>query len=761
MNYNALLLLDKHHHKLKKDYSSNIINNNQNQISLNKEKSNKYINIHKKSREKNNIIEKCYSVKPSSYIMPKDIILKDIFKNSMKKMLKKNNINDDIDFKIDNESNINRKNILGKIKKIILDKYINYNIFNRTIFLYDLLCLKKKETKNKFFTKFKNSSNALIALTAFILVLKFNYQENKMIRVKKIFEIFDNKDEYDFSLNDIYEMEIYSLKLINYDMTFYTPFSFLELFLINGIVFNEDYLKSDASFNIYESVKDTLENIMETSNEYLKYNFFHLCCSIIAFIREKNKIIKWPKVLEINFGINYDEFDNIYKIFFQKNENNKSNMKCFYNSDIINIKNLKNINNIINVLKIMKSADKYRKIKDKASKVDSISSFSPNNDSISQSLNSNIINNNQITNSLNKIKVGLKKSWNEISFKSPEKPNISKLSISSMISKLNEDSINRMSSLYIKSIEKKYRENKTNKKQEKSLNKTNNSSDNEISEQDEINELESINKYNMAKSHNKYRRNIYLKNRYNQMNNKSYIHSFKSNLDTSYNENKNKNTLYQNNNFFTKKSYNILTNYKDKKKDLRENNLNKNNINIYAQSNPNLNTFNHQIKRYEYYNKYKEKEKNQEILNSQLNRKQNMITTNNNNSNLNQTSFDEFRYYKYKPTKKEERSIIDNTSKNNQENSDIPTCESSDPKLSFNDFSIRQTYRNKKTKNGDWGIKGAEEKKYEKGWRKGIDKSKLYNKLKSAKISFGDSTCNPKIGLRKFYKQKLEENNCK
>ena len=118
MNYNALLLLDKHHHKLKKDYSSNIINNNQNQSSLNKEKSNKYINIHKKSREKNNIIEKCYSVKPSSYIMPKDIILKDIFKNSMKKMFKKNYINDDIDFKIDNESNINRKNILGKIKKI-------------------------------------------------------------------------------------------------------------------------------------------------------------------------------------------------------------------------------------------------------------------------------------------------------------------------------------------------------------------------------------------------------------------------------------------------------------------------------------------------------------------------------------------------------------------------------------------------------------------------------------------------------------------
>ena len=60
MNYNALLLLDKHH-KLKKDYSSSVLNINQ--YALNKEKYNKFINIRTKNKEKFHSTEKYYSVK--------------------------------------------------------------------------------------------------------------------------------------------------------------------------------------------------------------------------------------------------------------------------------------------------------------------------------------------------------------------------------------------------------------------------------------------------------------------------------------------------------------------------------------------------------------------------------------------------------------------------------------------------------------------------------------------------------------------------
>ena len=672
MNYNALLLLDKHH-KIKKDYSSCVLNNNQ--FNLNKEKYNKYINIRTKNKEKFQIIEKCYSVKPISYIMPKDIILKDIFQNSMRiyKAKEKYYFNSNNN----NEGNINRKQILSRIKKIILDKKINYDIYIKTIYLYDLLLLKKENAsikiKNKF-KKFFQAQNILIALTAFVLILKFNYSENKMIRMKKLLQ---NLDDLDITLQDLYEMEISALKLIDYDLSFHTPYSFMELFLINGIIFNEDYLQLDASFKIYDLAKETIENIMEISNDYFKYNYFYLCCCIISYVRDTIHINKWPKVFEINFGIKFDDFSDVYNIFFQKNNNEKIennmnikiNKRNFYNSDIINIKNLKSINNIINVLKIMKSADKIKRVKEKINKIDLV-----NNNNNNNNINNNIPNENKIeqynnnniqansnSNSANKIKVSLKKNHNALSFKSPEKAKISKSSIPYLISKLNEENINRVSSLYIKSTEK-----------------------------DEINELENAtNKYSLARSYNKYRRNINKKEKNIIMNNNSYINSFKRNLESSYVSN-NKNNLI-----------NFIDTYKSKKKENKDNILNKSNINVYNQS------F-YKAKNYKYFDKNTEKKIKQEI------------------------------------------SENDTLSKNKEENSEIPTCESSDPKLSFNDFSIRKTYRNKKLKNDAGGDPRG---------RDGVEKKNFFNKLKNTKISGNDNLCGRKIGVRKFYKQKnLEEN---
>ena len=671
MNYNALLLLDKHH-KIKKDYSSCVLNNNQ--FNLNKEKYNKYINIRTKNKEKFQIIEKCYSVKPISYIMPKDIILKDIFQNSMRiyKAKEKYYFNSNNN----NEGNINRKQILLRIKKIILDKKINYDIYIKTIYLYDLLLLKKENAsmkiKNKF-KKFFQAQNILIALTAFVLILKFNYSENKMIRMKKLLQ---NLDDLDITLQDLYEMEISALKLIDYDLSFHTPYSFMELFLINGIIFNEDYLQLDASFKIYDLAKETIENIMEMSNDYFKYNYFYLCCCIISYVRDTIHINKWPKVFEINFGIKFDDFSDVYNIFFQKNNNEKIennmnikiNKRNFYNSDIINIKNLKSINNIINVLKIMRSADKIKRVKEKINKIDLVNNNNNNN------INNNIPNENKIepynnnniqansnSNSANKIKVSLKKNHNALSFKSPEKAKISKSSIPYLISKLNEENINRVSSLYIKSTEK-----------------------------DEINELENAtNKYSLARSYNKYRRNINKKEKNIIMNNNSYINSFKRNLESSYVSN-NKNNLI-----------NFIDTYKSKKKENKDNILNKSNINVYNQS------F-YKAKNYKYFDKNTEKKIKQEI------------------------------------------SENDTLSKNKEENSEIPTCESSDPKLSFNDFSIRKTYRNKKLKNDAGGDPRG---------RDGVEKKNFFNKLKNTKISGNDNLCGRKIGVRKFYKQKnLEEN---
>ena len=617
---------------------------------------------------------------------------------------------------------------------------MNFDIYIKTIYLYDLICIKKEYVESEFKDKFKSTPNILIALTAFILIMKFNYVESKMTRLKKILEYFG---DIDIHLKDIYEMEIFILKLIDYELSFQTPLSYLELLLINGIVFSEDYLQSDSSFNIYELAKESLENIMEKSNEYFKYDYFYLSCSIISFVRDKAKINKWPKALEFNFGTKFEEFYDVYKIFFQKNnekvENSKftrSKERNFHNSDIINIKNLKNINNIINVLKIIKSPDKHKKVKEKTNKND----FKINFSNERKNENQHQYTNNDIATSsspLNKIKVGLKKNWNVSSYKFNEKANISKSQLSSMISKVNEEKINKVSVLYMKRNDQNISENKNNKnnnkENEKIKNNLSSSFSNDISEKDEINELETMNKFSLAKSYNKYKRIINIRDRNEHLDNKSFINSYKPNLDYSL-------STYQRNTLINKIS---------KNKEIKDKN-NKSNINNYDYLNVNLNNFSSSRRKYKYFNKNTEKKINKEILNKE---KQN-FNSNKNPSTLTQNSFCEFNFYRHKPNIKKEILENDNTfSKIKEENSDIPTCESSDPKLSLNDFSIRKTYRSKKFK------KDNEDKNIEKDSKKDIVKINNYNKIINIKISTDGNPLSRKIGVRKFYKQKnLEEN---
>ena len=735
MNYNALLLLDKHH-KQKKDYSSSVLNIHQ--YALNKEKYNKYINIRTKNKQKFHSTEKYYSVKPSIYTIPKDINLKDIFQQEKKTY--KDKIKIYSCYHINDDTNENRKQIFSKNKKIIEDKRVNFDIYIKTIYLYDLICIKKEYVESEFKDKFKSTPNILIALTAFILIMKFNYVESKMTRLKKILEYFG---DIDIHLKDIYEMEIFILKLIDYELSFQTPLSYLELLLINGIVFSEDYLQSDSSFDIYELAKESLENIMEKSNEYFKYDYFYLSCSIISFVRDKAKINKWPKALEFNFGTKFEEFYDVYKIFFQKNnekvENSKftrSKERNFHNSDIINIKNLKNINNIINVLKIIKSPDKHKKVKEKTNKND----FKINFSNERKNENQHQYTNNDIATSsspLNKIKVGLKKNWNVSSYKFNEKANISKSQLSSMISKVNEEKINKVSVLYMKRNDQNISENKNNKnnnkENEKIKNNLSSSFSNDISEKDEIHELETMNKFSLAKSYNKYKRIINIRDRNEHLDNKSFINSYKPNLDYSL-------STYQRNTLINKIS---------KNKEIKDKN-NKSNINNYDYLNVNLNNFSSSRRKYKYFNKNTEKKINKEILNKE---KQN-FNSNKNTSTLTQTSFCEFNFYKHKPNIKKEILENDNTfSKIKEENSDIPTCESSDPKLSLNDFSIRKTYRSKKFK------KDELDKNIEKDSKKDIVKTNNYNKIINIKISTDGNPLSRKIGVRKFYKQKnLEEN---
>ena len=816
MNYNALMLLEKQEkqYKFKKNSYPNISISNDFSIYNNR---NNY-NIIKNNKD-NQKYKKCYSVKPSIYMMPKDINIRDIFHQAMK-MSKSSNKNIK-NCNISKNSNTNRKYIFEKIKKFISINHINYKILAKTIYLYDLLFFEKEKIENinnNKFSTFNELPNLSIAIIAFVLTLKFNYEENKTISLKKFVKYFEENDE-NITFNNVYEMEILALKLINYNLVFQTPFSFLELFLIKGIIFSEDYIYSDLSFKIYELANKTLENIMVNSNEYFNYNYFYLCCSVVMHVREKFKINKWPKPLEINFEVNHEKFKEIYNIFFSKNNKNenensksknknKNKIKNIYNFDLINIGNFKSMSNIISVLKIIKSADKYRKSNDKLNKIESHNMINNKNDKEGNSKDD--LNNNS---SCNTIKVGLKKKWNFTSFKSPGKFSETKVAIttSTILTKLNEENKNMFSNLFNKNENKINKENENNKnddnnnndkttdKKDNSYNyKVNNFKDKEeksirmtykkihsdkLLKKADLNDIDK-NKLNMNKSFNRFKSRIIVNhknfqeknnpkpntnnnNNININNNENNYSSVEPNISSSLNL-----STYNKRNYLNRKNYNLVNSYNEKNKDIKSSCSKDNNININSYNLSSKNFSNNKLNNR--YAHYTEKKRNLE-LNSET-KKVNGFKSNETTLKLNQRKYHDFLFYKNilknKNNDKDNENENDKEnyydkykSKNKEEISNIPTCENSNVRLSINDFSIRKSYRLKRNAKNEeeeklnLSPKNDKSKKFEKEMRKPMEKNKSYNKLTNSKISFSESTYNNrKCGVRKFYKQKNLEN---
>jgi len=308
-------------------------------------KQNIYINnsnnlTHRDSYQSQKIIQKTGLIpQPASYMIQKDINLREIFNQMLN--LSYQNKNESIYTKLTEEQLFRRKIIIESIKKFVIENQIRYNIFYDIIYLFDLLMAKNK--RNKLVTTMEK-----IGLGSAILMIKFNYLENRMVCMKKYKTIFNNKY---YSTKEVTQLEILCLMLTNYNLNLPTPSSFMEIFLLNKIIFYMDYAKKETRRNIYNLIMNTMENILFESNEYIKYNPLYLCCCIVCYSREMLGIEKWPRILAKLFNANFQSFEMIYNEYFKlknkyKEMNSRSNNYDSSNNNIsTNIDSNGNYNN--------------------------------------------------------------------------------------------------------------------------------------------------------------------------------------------------------------------------------------------------------------------------------------------------------------------------------------------------------------------------------------------------------------------------------
>lgn len=265
------------------------------------------------------------SVKPISCIIPRDINLKELYIQLFNSSFSLYN-NKKIYCKLSPEQIIERKNVIESIKKFINVHRIKYKLLYNIIYMFDILICYSQ--KNNLILNLEK-----LGLGSSILTIKFTYEEYMMIPFNKFKTFYDDKN---YTINQLQEIEINCLKLINYYLSFPTPLSFMELLLLNGVVFSTDNVKNEICQKIYNMLLLTLEKIMLISNEYIKYSPLYLSCSIVAYCRECFGIEKWPKVLSKVFDVNQKNFESINKEFFATYNHYHTKSSININDKLIN-----------------------------------------------------------------------------------------------------------------------------------------------------------------------------------------------------------------------------------------------------------------------------------------------------------------------------------------------------------------------------------------------------------------------------------------
>jgi hypothetical protein len=202
--------------------------------------------------------------------------------------------------------------ILNFLKSLIDLHHFRESVYFLAVLYLDIILLSNP-----------NYNYEMAAYSCFLLAskkIKFNFQnflgkfyeyDPKLPSMRQLTESLMGK----FSEKDIKKSEMICLKLLGYKLDRNSPYDFLEYFLKNGILFENEYLDHFDEFELKEiyDFPYKILNFFLFDSRYLDFTPLQITCAIITFTREKFKLREsWSRKFSEIYNIKLEDFMNCY-----------------------------------------------------------------------------------------------------------------------------------------------------------------------------------------------------------------------------------------------------------------------------------------------------------------------------------------------------------------------------------------------------------------------------------------------------------------
>ena len=327
-----------------------------------------------------------------------------------------------------NEKNfINIEYLKNRNKLLNFLRSINYKLdFNSQTFYLSLLYLDKIFELNDI-KIIKDKDFHLISLSCLILASKFNENDPHVPDLQSFINCYKDVLKkkttfYKFTVKDLRESEMKTLKLLKYKLNYYSIYHYLIFFFCHGIIFKETLFKYKNEKQIskrkilekiYIRGREILDFVVEDNKNYIYINNEknYLCAYLILKYSIEN-------VLEIKLEENEDVFKLIYQFKYNDTKNIKKEKEFLRNNKIIENEDEKYFHEIKKIIIIIINSKFKKRTVTARSTLDIRASMNnkkeENNNNIIINNNINNNNNNNNNNNINNININNNNNNNNI-----------------------------------------------------------------------------------------------------------------------------------------------------------------------------------------------------------------------------------------------------------------------------------------------------------------------------------------------------------